>query len=87
MTDYYSDKMRAIDAKTKAQEIAFAPLAFQTVLALRNLGMLKSINDSGDVGLTAEAVAEKAGVSLYGAKVLLEFALGMGVVKLVPEIK
>jgi hypothetical protein len=87
MMDYYSDKMRAIDAKTKAQEIAFAPLAFQTVLALRNLGMLKSINDSGDAGLTAESIAEKAGVSLYGAKVLLEFALGMGVVKLVPEIK
>ena len=87
MMDYYSDKMRAIDAKTKAQEIAFAPLAFQTVLALRNLGMLKSINSSGDAGLTAESVAEKAGVSLYGAKVLLEFALGMGVVKLVPEIK
>ena len=87
MTDYYSDKMRAIDAKTKAQEIAFAPLAFQTVLALRNLGMLKSISDSGDAWLTAEAAAEKAGVSLYGAKVLLEFALGMGVVKLVPDIK
>ena len=87
MTDYYSDKMRAIDAKTKAQEIAFAPLAFQTVLALRNLGMLKSISDSGDAGLTAEAAAEKAGVSLYGAKVLLEFALGMGVVKLVPDIQ
>jgi ubiquinone/menaquinone biosynthesis C-methylase UbiE len=48
---------------------------------------LKSINDSGDAGLTAEAVAEKAGVSIYGAKVLLELALGMGVVKLVPEIK
>lgn len=87
MTDYYSDKMRAIDAKTKAQEIAFAPLAFQTVLALRNLGMLQSISDSGDAGLTAAAVAEKAGVSLYGAKVLLEFALGMGVVKLVPDIQ
>ena len=87
MTDYYSDKMRAIDAKTKAQEIAFAPLAFQTVLALRNLGMLQSISDSGDEGLTADAVADKAGVSLYGAKVLLEFALGMGVVKLVPDIK
>ena len=87
MTDYYSDRMRAIDAKTKAQEIAFAPLAFQTVLALRNLGMLQSISDSGDEGLTADAVADKAGVSLYGAKVLLEFALGMGVVKLVPEIK
>lgn len=87
MTDYYSDKMRAIDAKTKAQEIAFAPLAFQTVLALRNLGMLKSISDSGETGLTAEIVAEKAGVSLYGAKVLLEFALGMGVVKLVPDIQ
>ena len=79
--------MRAIDAKTKAQEMAFAPLAFQTVLALRNLGMLKIINDSGDAGLTADAVADRAGVSLYGAKVLLEFALGMGVVKLVPEIK
>ena len=87
MTDYYSDKMRAIDAKTKAQEIAFAPLAFQTVLALRNLGMLHSISDAGDAGLAAEEVAEKAGVNLYGAKVLLEFALGMGVVKLVPEIK
>ena len=87
MMDYYSDKMRAIEAKTKAQEIAFAPLAFQAVLALRNLGMLESINGSGDAGLTAESVAEKAGVSVYGAKVLLEFALGMGVVKLVPEIK
>jgi len=87
MMDYYSDKIRAIDAKTKAQEIAFAPLAFQTVLALRNLGMLKSINDSGEAGLTAADVAEKAGVSLYGAKVLLEFALGMGVVKLISEIK
>lgn len=86
MTDYYSDKIRAIDAKTRAQEIAFAPLAFQTVLALRNLGMLRSISDSGDTGLTAEAAAEKAGVSLYGAKVLLEFALGMGVVKLVSDI-
>ena len=87
MMDYYSDKIRAIDAKTRAQEIAFAPLSFQTVLALRDLGMLKSISDSGEAGLTAGEIADKADVSVYGAKVLLEFALGMGVLKLVPEIR
>ena len=85
MIDYYSDKMRAVDAKTKAQEIAFAPLAFQTVLSLRNLGVLQHISDSGNGGITAETAADKAGISHYGAKVLLEFALGMGVVRLVPE--
>jgi len=87
MMGYYSDTIRAVDAKTKAQEIAFSPLSFQTVLALRDLGMLKSISDSGENGLTADEIADKTGVSLYGAKVLLELALGMGVLKLVPEIK
>jgi hypothetical protein len=82
---YTKDKIRAIDAKFEAQKIAFAPLAFQAVKALLELGLLKSISDSGEKGLTLDAAAKKAGISHYGAKVLLEIALGMNIVKVLPQ--
>ncbi|MDR2701376.1 MAG: class I SAM-dependent methyltransferase [Spirochaetaceae bacterium] len=84
--DYYTkDAIRAVDAKFEAQKIAFAPLAFQAVRALLELGLLKAVSDSGEKGISLEKAAEQAGVSLYGAKVLLEIALGMNLVKILPE--
>ena len=78
---YSKDKIRAVDAKYEAQKIAFAPLAFQAARALLELGILKAISDSGEKGLSFGETAEAAGISVYGAKVLLEIALGMNLVK------
>jgi len=82
--NYVKDKIRAIDAKFEAQKIAFAPLTFQAVRALLELGVLKEISDSGEQGLTLVETAKKADISLYGTKVLLEIALGMNIVKVLP---
>jgi len=82
---YRKDTIRAVDAKFEAQKIAFAPLVFQAVRALLGLGLLRDISDSGEKGLTLDEAAKKAGVSPYGAKVLLEIALGMNIVKTLPQ--
>jgi hypothetical protein len=80
-TSYRKD-IRAVDAKFEAQKIAFAPLAFQAVRAMLELGLLRAVSDAGDRGISREEAAEKAGISVYGAGVLLEMALGLGAVKL-----
>lgn len=82
---YINDKIKAVNAKFEAQKIAFAPLAFQAVRALLELGILKIISDSGEKGITIKQTAERADVSVYGVKVLLEIALGMNVVKVIPS--
>jgi len=82
--NYSKDNIRAVDAKYEAQKIAFAPLVFQAVRALMEMGILKSISDSGEKGLSLDEAAKAAGISVYGAKVLLEMALGMNLVKLLP---
>ncbi|MDR1352239.1 MAG: class I SAM-dependent methyltransferase [Treponema sp.] len=79
---YYRDKIRAVDAKTEAQKIAFSPLTFQAARALLELGVLRKISDSGDAGLSREEIAGQCGISVYGAGVLGEIALGMGILKL-----
>jgi len=83
--NYTKDKIRAVDAKFAAQKIAFAPLTFQAVKALLDLGLLKALSDSGEKGLTLDEAAAKADISPYGAKVLLEIALGMDIVKIAPQ--
>ncbi|MDR1128104.1 MAG: class I SAM-dependent methyltransferase, partial [Treponema sp.] len=82
---YYRDKIRAVDAKTEAQKIAFSPLTFQAARALLELGVLREISDSGDAGLSREEIAGQCGISVYGAGVLGEIALGMGILKLREE--
>jgi hypothetical protein len=79
---YTEDKIRAVDAKFEAQKISFSPLTFQAVRALLELEILKNISQSGDEGLTLKELAEKAGISFYGAGVLIEIALGMNIIKL-----
>jgi len=82
--DYTKDTIRAIDAKFEAQKIAFAPLTFQAVRALLELGLLKAVSDSGEQGISLEKAAEQTGISRYGAQTLLEIALGMNLVKILP---
>lgn len=79
---YYSDKIRAIDAKIEAIKIAFSPMTFQAIRALLELGLLQKISDSGDDGITIKELSEDSGLSEYGVGVLCEMALGMGVLKI-----
>ncbi|MDR1625204.1 MAG: class I SAM-dependent methyltransferase [Spirochaetia bacterium] len=82
---YTDDSIRAVDAKFEAQKIVFAPLSFQAVRALIELGILRAIADSGDAGLTRQEVARRTGLPVYGVGVLAEMALGLRVVRLHPD--
>lgn len=79
---YYSDRIRAVDAKVEAMKIAFSPLTFQAVRALLELGLLRMVSDAGDEGISIAELARSAGLTEYGVGVLTEMALGMGIVKL-----
>ena len=78
---FKKDNIRAVDAKFEAQKIAFAPLAFQAIRAMLELGIMKTIEDAVDEGISRKELAEKTGISEYGAGVLCEMALGMNVIK------
>jgi len=79
--DYVTDKISAIDAKFEAQKIAFSPLTFQAIRALLELKILQNISGSGENGLNIIEIAKAAGISEYGAGVLAEIGLGMGVLR------
>jgi SAM-dependent methyltransferase len=66
------DEQSLYEAKADAQKLAFAPLAFQAALALRDLGLLAALANSGPDGLTAARLAQLTDLPLYGVKVLLE---------------
>ena len=82
--NYFNDNIKAVDARHEAQKIAFAPLTFQAVRALLDLGLLQNICESKENGISLGEAAAAAGISAYGAEVLLEVALGMNIVKLLP---
>ena len=83
--EYYEDKIRAVDAKVEAIKISFAPVTFQAVRALIELGLLQKISDAGDEGITIKELSAASGISEYGVGVLAEMALGMGVIKINPQ--
>lgn len=72
-------KISAIEAKFEAQKIAFAPVVFQAVYAMRELGILKLLKDAYDEGLTLTDLSEKSGISVYGIRVLMNLAVDTGV--------
>ena len=74
---FEEDKLTALQSIEKAQWIAFAPAVFQTTRVLRDTGILQLIQQHAD-GLTQEQVVEKTNVSKYGVRVLMEAALGIG---------
>jgi SAM-dependent methyltransferase len=66
------DEQSLYEAKADAQKLAFAPLAFHAALALRDLGILAALANSGPEGFTAQRIAQLTHLPLYGVKVLLE---------------
>ena len=80
MSDFNLDPFNALQAKTEAQKLSFAPIVFHTARTLRDLGVLKALDDAGEKGLNAQDISTKTGVSEYGVKVLLDMALSAHIV-------
>jgi len=78
MNYFQRDSKTAYEAKSEAQRIAFAPVAFQACRLLRKYGVLEQVHRSGSPGLTLEEIAAGVSVPRYGVKVLLEAGLGIG---------
>ncbi|HSZ71827.1 MAG TPA: methyltransferase [Cytophagaceae bacterium] len=82
MEFFSTEKKRAIEAQHEAQKIAFGPVIFQAVRCLRDLGILEMVAESGPDGITLEKIYTSLRLTEYGARVLLEAGLGIGVVKI-----
>ena len=80
MDFFETDKLTALEAKEKAQWIAFAPVVFQATRVLRDTGILNEIEKNQ--GLTLSEVVERVKLPLYGTRVLVEAALGIGLLTL-----
>ena len=80
MNFFTKDKKTAFEAVSYAQFIAFAPILFQASKALRDFGILEIISQNTESGLTLEEIYPKVNLSEYGARVLLEAGLGIGLV-------
>ncbi|MBN1157904.1 MAG: methyltransferase domain-containing protein [Bacteroidales bacterium] len=78
--NYGSDKKSAVQAKFDAQKIAFGPVMFQAARALRDLDILKCVNESPE-GITIAEVADRLELREYGVKVLLEAGLSLELVR------
>lgn len=75
MNFFETSELTALQAKEKAQWIAFAPVVFQTARVLRNTGILAIIEAERE-GITLENVVEKSKLPHYGVRVLMEAGLG-----------
>lgn len=80
MKFFTKDTKSAFDAVSFAQFIAFGPIVFQAAKSLRDLGILKAVEESGTNGITLEEIYTKLKLSEYGVRVLLEAGLGIGLV-------
>ncbi|MDT8393478.1 MAG: methyltransferase [Bacteroidales bacterium] len=74
--NYGNDKKPALQAKSDAQKIAFAPIMFQAARALRNFNILNLLGGHNE-GKSLQEIARYAGISEYGALVLLEAGLSL----------
>jgi SAM-dependent methyltransferase len=77
MDFFEKEKLTALQAKEEAQWITFAPFVFQATRVLRDSGIL-SLVESNRGGMTLEEVNEKIKLPPYGIRVLMEAALGIG---------
>lgn len=83
LEEFYNDDIKAVDARFEAQKIAFAPIVFQVSKCMIDFNILKVIEDSGDMGITAQDILKKVNLSKYALSVLLELSLGLSLIKIV----
>ena len=77
MDFFEKDTSTALEAKEKAQWIAFAPVVFQTTRVLRDKGILQAVESRID-GLSLKEIVAIVKLPHYGVRVLVEAALGIG---------
>ncbi|CAG4994841.1 L-tyrosine C(3)-methyltransferase [Dyadobacter sp. CECT 9275] len=77
-------ELSAIDAKYEAQKIAFGPMYFQAVIALRDLGILEYISKHRK-GVEIDAIVANLDVTEYGVNLLIEAAEILGVLEIEDE--
>ncbi|MFW6348828.1 MAG: SAM-dependent methyltransferase [Thiohalospira sp.] len=70
----------AYDAISEAQRLAFAPLVFQAVRSLRDLGVLEALEAAGKEGTTLPALEASLELGSYGVRTLVESGVSCGVV-------
>ena len=80
MKFFKRDNKTALEAKGLAQWIAFGPVIFQVSRVMRNSGILRILLEKGSEGLTLQEIRDQVRLPLYGVRVLLESALGIGLV-------
>lgn len=78
MKFFEKDTKSAFEAISMAQFIAFAPIVFQASKSLRDLGILELVSQSGEEGRSLEEIYTQLNLSEYGARVLVEAGLGIG---------
>lgn len=81
MNFFEKEKLSALQAKEEAQWITFAPFVFQATRVLRDSGIL-SLIESNRQGITLEEVTAQIKLPAYGIRVLIEAALGIGLLVL-----
>ena len=84
MNFFEKEKLSALQAKEEAQWITFAPFVFQATRVLRDSGILSLVESNRD-GITLDGIASKIKLPAYGVRVLVEAALGIGLLILKDE--
>jgi hypothetical protein len=73
--------LTAYDAIYEAQKIAYAPLVFQAVRTMRELGILTQL-DEHKAGISSKEIADNLNLSTYAVETLLESGFSCGVVNI-----
>jgi len=81
MSRFENKNISAYDAIYEAQKIAYAPLIFQAVRSMRDLGVLNELESNGQDGVSIEHISQQTELSRYGVKTLLESGISCGVVE------
>lgn len=81
---YTKESLSAREAQRLAEFIAFGPAIFQTARIMLKFGIMDMLRDSSN-GMTIEEVADRAGISVYAAKCLMEAALCIGIILVDPD--
>ena len=76
---YTTEQQSALEAQRLAQQIAFAPIAFQVSRLMVKLGVFSALSETSE-GLTPKQIADATKLSAYAVQILLEASLSIGTV-------